>query len=121
MESRDELADTFRDLLATNRALLAEVKAMRQHIEIARLKQEAVRRVAIVLLLLVVCLPFLLLGGLWVMSLFNAPQSTEYWEQQAQKEQRRVEKIDDNLDRADKLAGRMETLVGRWEKAAPKE
>jgi type VI protein secretion system component VasK len=121
MEPRDDLILVLRELQESNKALVAEVKAIREYVDTVRQRQERTRRMAFVLLL--TCLGVMLLPvvGLFVVSFFTNSQSTEYWEQQAQKEQRRVEKIDDNLDRADKLAGRMETLVGRWEKAAPKE
>jgi hypothetical protein len=123
MESRPDPEQAQRELLETNRALVDEVRVIRRYVDALQKQQERMRRYTWIILL-----PFLglvavfMLGGCLLRPLLfpMAPGAVEA-EDPMKRWERQLDRADRQLDRNEKLAERADALVGRWEKAAPKE
>lgn len=123
MESRPDPDQVYRDLLETNRALLEELRANRQFRDALRDEQRRAKRVAWIVLLVMVGLMALLPLALCLLPrlFYTPPLEGVESEDPVKRYERQLDRVDRQLDRNEKLFERADALLGRWEKAAAKE
>jgi hypothetical protein len=121
MEPRDELGQVLRDLLESNRAVIEEVRAVRAHFDYSRQEMERWRRRVPWLFASMLGVTLLFLVGLIGGTYWANGTSENQWDRQVRQQQEQFDRIDRSIEWTEKLVGRTESLIGRWEKATPKE
>ncbi len=125
MDSHPDREQALKDLVETNRALVKEVRAIREYVDILHEQQKRLKRNRILILILFVgamlamlAVPVaLLVVGMIATSQTVPTQTEDPW----QRYERQLDRADRQLDRNEKLVERTDALLKRWEKAAPKE
>ncbi len=136
MDSHADREQALKDLVETNRALVREVRAIREYVDTLSEQQRRFKRNRVLILLIAVGATLAFPVTLVVIAMFVTPvavpsQTEDPWQRyerqldwadrQFDRNEKLAERTDRQLDRNEKLAERTDALLQRWEKVAPKE
>jgi hypothetical protein len=133
MDQPANLEGLLTDIVNCHRTLVEEIRKIREWYDYVRRMQ---RRLLIILPIVLFALLLLLAGTIIVAVNFNGTAEVETpWERQSRQYQKLLDREDQQLDRAElqakrfeelqqrwqRQADRIDAVITKWEKAAPKE
>lgn len=116
MDQNTELIRLLTQIRDGQEALVEETRMTREHYDQLREIQE---RMALRMFLGVIGTIVIILGGFFLLNRNNVPANDNpTFENQDRQYQRQLDRVDESLDRSEKLAKREEELQERWRKQA---